>query len=550
MTTSSSLAMFEQNANSAIPLFSLQHLQKQQLQQQHQPSVSTPPQTRRKTLAPTPLAKDRKRSFDDAIEMMRPLGSSEITAELSGWFESVKRRKIHHYPTRWTSSLAPSPYVKLLAMRDFWDMMMDRIDLSWLNFWKISAIPSRLRGFGDKEEEEEDAFGDEEEGSEDMDGEETKDQSFQRRPRTKKKSSKILVQYPNPGLFLKGLWEEEEKHRRKQQMIPDNVHKPMRSKILNGKPISRMNLTKSGSWMKSKASRSLFLGSNSTSTPSSSSSSSSSSSTCSSSSSSTSKNETGADMEGNVSKEETPQETTTQKGVDYDDLKKKASRSHALSEGCDLTEYKPWKDGTVTPSRGSIKTLCEMRNTMLDPWPAEESKARDECTRILHRMREQLNVVINLQIHLRTMMKTAPTHMSFLLSIRHPGQVSIELLRALYGPQFMQTSAFRTIEQLLWGKHPTPSPSSQKFESSYQGRPSHRHYRQQTHHGHHHHFQQQARPEEDEDAECEFEERFDDAYQDPIVDLDHNVVVDSRMEDEEEEMEDGPAGSLPIFRLH
>lgn len=138
-------------------------------------------------------------------------------------------------------------------------------------------------------------------------------------------------------------------------------------------------------------------------------------------------------------------------------------------------------------------------------------------------------------------MKTAPTHMSFLLSIRHPGQVSIELLRALYGPQFMQTSAFRTIEQLLWGKHPSSSLSCQNSESSYQGS-SHRHYRQQTHHGHHHNFQHQARPEEDEDAECEFEERFDDAYQDPIVDLDHNVVVDSRMEDEEEEMEDGHVG--------
>ncbi|KAG0340616.1 hypothetical protein BG000_011575 [Podila horticola] len=517
----------------------------QHLHHQHQQpsSVTTPPQKRRKNLAPIPLAKDRKRRFEDAIEMMRPLGSSEITAELSGWFESVKRRKIHHYPTRWTSSLAPSPYVKLMAMRDFWDMMMGRVDLSWLNFWKISAIPSRLQGFGKaEEEEEEDAFCYEEEYNEDMDRQQSKDQSFQRRPMTRKKSVKILVQYPNPGLFLKGLWEEEEKHRRKQQMIPDNVHKPMRSKILNGKPISRMNLTKSGSWMKSKASRSMFSGCNSTSSSLSSSlSSSSSSPTCSSSSGSTSKDETEGDTERNVSDEETPQEKTTQKGVDCEDVKKKASRSHALSESCDLTEYKPWKDGTVTPSRGSIKTLCEMRNTMLDPWPSEESKAKDECTRILHRMREQLNVVINLQIHLRTMMKTAPTHMSFLLSIRHPGQVSIELLRALYGPQFMQTSAFRTIEQLLWGKHPSSSLSCQNSESSYQGS-SHRHYRQQTHHGHHHHFQQQARPEEDEDAECEFEERFDDAYQDPIVDLDHNVVVDSRMEDEEEEMEDGHVG--------
>lgn len=133
-------------------------------------------------------------------------------------------------------------------------------------------------------------------------------------------------------------------------------------------------------------------------------------------------------------------------------------------------------------------------------------------------------------------MKTAPTHMSFLLSIRHPGQVSIELLRALYGPQFMQTSAFRTIEQLLWGKHPSsPSSSSLSSSPSSYGPSSHhrRHYRQT--HPDHHHFQ--AQPElEDEDAECEFEERFDDAYQDPIEDLDHNVVVD-RMEDDDEEHE-------------
>ncbi|KAF9992103.1 hypothetical protein BGZ65_012682, partial [Modicella reniformis] len=46
--------------------------------------------------------------------------------------------------------------------------------------------------------------------------------------------------------------------------------------------------------------------------------------------------------------------------------------------------------------------------------------------------------------------------MSLLLAIRHPGQVSVELLSALYGPQFMQTSAFKAIEQLLWGEHHVP----------------------------------------------------------------------------------------------
>lgn len=62
-----------------------------------------------------------------------------------------------------------------------------------------------------------------------------------------------------------------------------------------------------------------------------------------------------------------------------------------------------------------------------------------------------LSLSLSLVVHLRSMIKAAPTQWSFLLSIRHPGQVSIELLLALYGPHFMQTNSFRAIEQLLWG---------------------------------------------------------------------------------------------------
>ena len=136
----------------------------------------------------------------------------------------------------------------------------------------------------------------------------------------------------------------------------------------------------------------------------------------------------------------------------------------------------------MLPHQGSIPGLNQLRqSTLMEPWPLEETQAKDECTRMLHRMREQLNVVINLQIHLRSLVRSSTfgttlatdvevttaekesatlglslpssSQMSFLLSIRHPGQVSIELLRALYGPGFLQTSAFRSIEQLLWGPH-------------------------------------------------------------------------------------------------
>ncbi|KAF9987270.1 hypothetical protein BGZ65_004436 [Modicella reniformis] len=72
-------------------------------------------------------------------------------------------------------------------------------------------------------------------------------------------------------------------------------------------------------------------------------------------------------------------------------------RSHAIAEGSDMSEYKPWKDGTVMPKQGSLVSLKELRSNIMDPWPVEESKSKDECTRVLHRMREQLNIVINLQ---------------------------------------------------------------------------------------------------------------------------------------------------------
>lgn len=62
-----------------------------------------------------------------------------------------------------------------------------------------------------------------------------------------------------------------------------------------------------------------------------------------------------------------------------------------------MSEYKPWKDGTVTPRQGSLQALKASRSNIMDPWPVEEAKSKDECMRVLHRMREQLNIVINLQ---------------------------------------------------------------------------------------------------------------------------------------------------------
>ncbi|KAF9997873.1 hypothetical protein BGZ79_008422 [Entomortierella chlamydospora] len=289
----------------------------------------------------------RKRIFAEAIELSRPLSAGSQSADHHpGWIESIKKRKIHQYPTKWTSMLSPSPYVKLLTIRDFWDVMKLRLDASSssknrnidLNHLDNNLIQGSMR-------------------------------------------NKTIRQYRCPSQFLRGLWEEELRQQREQKMIPDTIRRPPRSKVFNSKPIGFAN-----------------------------------------------------------SKPALPSLLSTSR-----------SSTHAIAEGSDMSEYKPWKDGTVLPNEGYLDKLKDLRSNIMDPWPAEEAKSKDECTRILHRMREQLNIVINLQIHLRSMIKTAPTQWSFLLSIRHPAQVSIELLLALYGPHFMQTSNFRAIEQLLWG---------------------------------------------------------------------------------------------------
>ncbi|KAG9326117.1 hypothetical protein KVV02_002805 [Mortierella alpina] len=436
----------------------------------------------------------RKRSFEDAIELTRPLGN-DPSIEHIGWFGSIKRRKIHHYPTRWTSGLSPTPYVKLMAIRDFWDVMMSRLDLSWLNLWAIRA--STCQGYL------QDGYLETMEitGADDRTSATTNITSL-RRPakgtyqdllaganaevatefgwavclRTRRR---MVVQYPSTGISLRGLWEEEETLRRRRQMIPDGVHKPPRSKILNRKPLPRLNphnaqpLARANLSSRSTSSSSL--------------------------SHSEDKNQNLQEGLQSPSSTKTGQSATVTEVLTKKKHGPSASatvRSQALSEGYDLNEYRPWRDGTVTPHQGSFRSLRQLRRTMLGPWPAEESRAKDECTRILHRMREQLNVVINLQIHLRSMIKTVPAHMSFLLSIRHPGQVSIELLNALYGPQFMQSSAFRAIEQLLWGRkqpqriehHPQPQHqySPHLFSHQYQG---------SQYHDHHHNY------DEDEDVE-------------------------------------------------
>ncbi|KAG0205688.1 hypothetical protein BGX31_002908 [Mortierella sp. GBA43] len=435
----------------------------------------------------------RKRSFEDAIELTRPLGNDH-SVEYLGWFGSIKRRKIHHFPTRWTSALSPSPYVKLMDMRDFWDVMRSRLDLSWLDLWAITA--SGFQSFQPIQQEDAqvdvtdmdaattasasvppqdltESVNDNDKGEEENNS--MTKAGFSKPSFSPKLASRVLtlreasadtrwhedalpssrawsagtrtrrktvVQHPNAGVMLRGLWEEEERSRRQRQMIPDTVHRPNRSKILNRKPIPRPNIVRNPSastaWIK-------LVTDNDDESSDASSSSSSSSSSESSEDSSQDQTASRADQDSSSQAEELV-------------LKKKPSptaaiRSNALSEGYDLNEYKPWRDGTITPHRGCIRSLYQIRNTMFDPWPKEESRAKDECTRILHRMREQLNVVINLQIHLRSMIKTSPSYMSFLLSIRHPGQVSVELLSALYGPQFIQTSAFKAIEQLLWGEH-------------------------------------------------------------------------------------------------
>src|SRR5690348_2489843 len=43
--------------------------------------------------------------------------------------------------------------------------------------------------------------------------------------------------------------------------------------------------------------------------------------------------------------------------------------AHAITEGSDMSEYKPWKDGTVTPRQGSLQALKASRSNIMDPWP-------------------------------------------------------------------------------------------------------------------------------------------------------------------------------------
>ncbi|KAF9199698.1 hypothetical protein BGZ49_010161 [Haplosporangium sp. Z 27] len=345
----------------------------------------------------------RKRIFVEAIELSRPLSAgSRSTEHHPGWIESIKKRKIHQYPTKWTSTLSPSPYVKLMTIRDFWDVMKIRQD---------SSSPSN---------------------NGDMDSNSISNQYFSNQRSIR---NKTVRQYPRPSQFLRGLWEEELRQQREQKMIPDTIRRPHRSKIFNSKPIGLGN---------SKPALPSLLSSNQIKTK-----------------KSEDEVNTVNGSNGAIGNQLSPPIM-----AEFDlTLKKKHRaaaiiRSHAIAEGSDMAEYKPWKDGTVIPQRGNLRSLKDLRNNIMDPWPTEESKSRDECTRILHRMREQLNIVINLQIHLRSMIKTAPTQWSFLLSIRHPAQVSIELLLALYGPHFMQTSNFRAIEQLLWGAKSQPQPQS------------------------------------------------------------------------------------------
>ncbi|GJJ72678.1 hypothetical protein EMPS_05036 [Entomortierella parvispora] len=434
-----------------------------------------------------------KRSFEEAIELTRPLGN-DPALDHSGWFESNKRRKVHHFPMRWTSTLSPSPYVKLMSMRDFWDVMKSRIDLSWLDLWAVFNANSQSTAFDWCQWRKNSICSGDRPADQDLSSSiSTSDQALPdtsvvatlracpKQPKgfgsvSEFRTQKIVMQYPSAGLLLKGLWEEEEKSRRERQMIPDGVHKPMRSKILTRKPLPRIGALRISS-------RSLLRESD---TP---------FQQLTSSSSSTSESVYATPSAPAQHDCDSPSPEPSQ--AEYDEVVRRkngvttAVPAHALSEGYDLGDYKPWKDGTVLPHQGSIPRLNQLRqSTLMEPWPLEETQAKDECTRMLHRMREQLNVVINLQIHLRSLVRSSafgaisaadsdataasdstgkkecmagPTtsgfslpsssQMSFLLSIRHPGQVSIDLLRALYGPGFLQTNAFRSIEQLLWGPH-------------------------------------------------------------------------------------------------
>ncbi|KAG0243973.1 hypothetical protein BGW41_000806 [Actinomortierella wolfii] len=577
-------------------------------------SSSTAMTAKQKAVYPTMIC-PRKRSFEEAIEMAQPLREEEpSTLEHPGWLGAIKRRKIHHSATLWTSSLSPSPYVKLLAIRGFWDVMRSRVDLSWME----SKFTAR-REFDDDEEEDgdesnegaesdiysdsqdhSDAFSSPSSGAEDsdegtdscedevdnaldrdwmntpqnrwnkekrtVDAKESKrrlgkmresalsagtnmtsatpnmtsvPRAIQRRKSHRRQRSRqapatrddgattnhwdfrtsilstsacntcirrVVLKHPNTVLLFRGLWAEEERNRRQRQQIPEGVHKPSRSKIINSRPLSRVhgpihlsrtygstNEQQSNAHHQQQYSRrrtrnaSVALDHTSE-------------------DSDDDEDDEVNDDDANSDDGTTPttmreEQARQQHRQQQQDYEMELRRKHGLKTPLrryDLSDYKPWKDGTISPQRGCIQTLDRLRTHLLEPWPKEEAKAKDECTRILHRMREQLNVVINLQIHLRSMMKSAPNQLSFLLSIRHPGQVSIELLQALYGPQFMDSSAFRTIEQLLWGSdgyHRRAGTSSAEASQPHAEEEDHaltsqQQQEQQEQHFHNHHHQQ------------------------------------------------------------
>ncbi|KAF9920852.1 hypothetical protein FBU30_009197 [Linnemannia zychae] len=390
----------------------------------------------------------RKRAFADAFEFSQPFTmNAEVACYHPNWIESIKKRKIHQNATKWTSALSPAPYVRLLTLRNFWEMMEPRQDLTW------RIIENNTQSEKDDNTEVEEQSQELNESGNisipsEMEAEteiiSIKNMTRQKivaRRNSRSNSVRTVKHVPCPGHFLRGLWEEEIRDQRIRQMIPDTVRKPIRGKIYHAKPI--MTIIK-----QNKPSLLNFLTADT---------SSSNSATISAEGIAAESKNDSSTVDKKDSICEPSQDTTITSSTELElSLKKKHRaaaiiRSHAITEGSDMSEYKPWKDGTVVPRQGSLQALKASRSNIMDPWPVEEAKSKDMCMRVLHRMREQLNIVINLQIHLRSMMKTAPAQWSFLLSIRHPGQVSIELLLALYGPHFMQTSNFRAIEELLWG---------------------------------------------------------------------------------------------------
>lgn len=188
----------------------------------------------------------RKRGFAEAIELSRPLTmNADIASHHPNWIESIKKRKVHQNATKWTSALSPAPYVRLLTLRNFWEMMEPRQDLSWR-----TGDDTRFRQDESSEEEE-----DEEEEVEDVDDDKAEMESTQmeteiavisagqngpRRNPQQPSCVRIVKQYPCPGHFLRGLWEEELRNQRVRQMIPDTVRKPIRGKIYHAKPIATM----------------------------------------------------------------------------------------------------------------------------------------------------------------------------------------------------------------------------------------------------------------------------------------------------------------------